>query len=115
MAVEIDNFQITNKLMYIYINAKADNTENEVYNYNQDIKIQLENFQNFIGEESYLISNDVTYNYYILNDELKYHGLKEISKERFICIFEISKKMNIRISNKKLCNYFDIKGNYNEF
>ena len=63
----------------------------------------------------HLISNDVTYNYYILNDELKYHGLKEISKERFICIFEISKKMNIRISNKKLCNYFDIKGNYNEF
>ena len=103
----------------MYINPKTDNIKNEVYdNCNQDIKIQLENFKNFIGEESYLISNDVTYNYYILNNELKYHGLKEISKERFICIFEILKKMNIRIPNKKLCNicnYFDIKGNYNEF
>ena len=115
-AVEIENFQITNKLIYIY-NPKADNTENEVYNYNQDIKIQFENFLNFIGEESYLISNDVAYNYHILNNELKYYGLKEISKERFRCIFKISKKMNIRIPNKKLnaiCNYLDIRGNYNE-
>lgn len=66
--VEIENFQIINKLIYIY-NSKADNTENEVYNYNQDIKIQFENFLNFIGEKNYLISNDVAYNYHILNNE----------------------------------------------
>ena len=41
-ALEIENFKITNKLIYMYINPKTDNIENEVYNnYNQDIKIQL--------------------------------------------------------------------------
>ena len=128
-AIEIVNFELTGQIMHIYIeprvnisksaqeinNIKYDDYQNFWKYYNQDTKSQLQNLLNFLGDDSYLIAHNATFDYYFLMDELIYWELPKISKERFRCTLRIAKKIfkskGIEISNYKLetlCNYFKI-------
>ena len=89
--------------------------------YNQDTKSQLQNLLHFIGNDSYLIAHNATFDYHFLNSELKYWKLPEIPKERFRCTYKIAKKLfkskRIEIPSYKLeniCDYFKILVNPNE-
>ena len=134
-AVEVVNFKLTSKLVHMYIkprvfvpknvqelnHIKYDDYKNYWEYYNEDTKSQLQNFLDFIGEDSYLIAHNATFDYYFLMSELKYWGLPEIPKERFRCTLRIVKKLfkskGIEIPNHKLitvCDYFKILVNPNE-
>ena len=128
-SIEIVNFELTGQIMHIYIeprvnisksaqkinNIKYDDYQNFWKYYNQDTKSQLQNLLNFLGDDSYLIAHNATFDYYFLMDELIYWELPKIPKERFRCTLRIAKKIfkskGIEISNYKLetlCNYFKI-------
>ena len=134
-AVEVVNFELTGRIIHIYIkprvfipknvqeinHIKYDDYKNFWEYYNQDTKSQLQHFLNFIGNDTYLIAHNATFDYYFLMDELNYWGLPEISEKRFRCTLRITKKIfkskGIETSNHKLntlCNYFKILVNPNE-
>ena len=134
-AVEVENFKLTSKIIHIYIkprvfvpknvqelnHIKYDDYKNYWEYYNQDTKSQLQNLLDFIGNDSYLIAHNATFDYYFLMNELKYWGLPEIPKERFRCTLRIVKKLfkskGIETENHKLntvCDYFKILVNPNE-
>ena len=134
-AVEVENFKLTSKIIHIYIkprvfvpknvqelnHIKYDDYKNYWEYYNQDTKSQLQNLLDFIGNDSYLIAHNATFDYYFLINELKYWGLPEIPKERFRCTLRIVKKLfkskGIETENHKLntvCDYFKILVNPNE-
>ena len=134
-AVEVENFKLTSKIMHIYIKPRVfvpknvqelnhirfDDYQNFWEYYNQDTKSQLQNFLDFIGNDSYLVCHNATFDYYFLMNELKYWGLPEIPKERFRCTLRIVKKLfkskGIETENHKLntvCDYFKILVNPNE-
>ena len=134
-AVEVVNFELTGRIIHIYIkprvfipknvqeinHIKYDDYKNFWEYYNQDTKSQLQHFLNFIGNDTYLIAHNATFDYYFLMDELNYWGLPEISEKRFRCTLRITKKIFkskcIKTSNHELntlCNYFKILVNPNE-
>ena len=134
-AVEVENFKLTSRIIHTYIkprvfipknvqeinHIKYDDYKNFWEYYNQDTKSQLEHFLNFIGDDSYLIAHNATFDYYFLMSELKFWGLPEIPKERFRCTLRIAKKLfkekGIETPNYKLitlCDYFKILVNPNE-
>ena len=106
-AIEIVNFELTGQIMHIYIeprvnisksaqeinNIKYDDYQNFWKYYNQYTKSQLQNLLNFLGDDSYLIAHNATFDYYFLMDELNHWGLPEISKKRFRCTLRITKKI----------------------
>ena len=133
--VEVVNFGLTGRNFHIYIkprvfvtkkvqeinHIKYDDYKKYWEYYNLDTKAQLENLLEFIGEDSYLIAHNATFDYYFLNSELKYWGLPEIPSERFRCTLRMVKKLfkkeNIEVPNNKLatcCEYFKILVNENE-
>ena len=134
-AVEVVNFELTGRIIHIYIkprvfipknvqeinHIKYDDYKNFWEYYNQGTKSQLQHFLNFIGNDTYLIAHNATFDYYFLMDELNYWGLPEISEKRFRCTLRITKKIFkskcIKTSNHELntlCNYFKILVNPNE-
>ena len=134
-AVEVVNFELTGRIIHIYIKTrvfipknvqeinhiKYDDYKNFWEYYNQDTKSQLQHLLNFIGNDTYLIAHNATFDYYFLMDELNYWGLPEISEKRFRCTLRITKKIFkskcIKTSNHELntlCNYFKILVNPNE-
>ena len=134
-AVEVINFKLTGNIIHFYIrprvfvpknvqeinHIKYDDYKNYWEYYNEDTKTQLQNFLNFIGNDSYLIAHNATFDYYFLMNELKFWGLTEISKERFRCTLRLVKKLfkskGIETENHKLitvCDYFKILVNPNE-
>ena len=133
--VELVNFTITGRNFHIYIkprvfvpknvqelnHIKYDDFRKYWEYYYQDTKAQLQNFLEFVGEDSYLVAHNATFDYYILNSELKYWGLPELSHERFRCTLRMVKKIfkseEINLPNSKLftcCEYFKILVNENE-
>ena len=106
-AVEVVNFELTGRIIHIYIkprvfipknvqeinHIKYDDYKNFWEYYNQDTKSQLQHFLNFIGNDTYLIAHNATFDYYFLMDELNYWGLPEISEKRFRCTLRITKKI----------------------
>ena len=69
----------------------------------------------FIGEDSYLVAHNATFDYYFINSELRFWGLPELSSDRFRCTLRITKKLfkseGIETPNFKLfnlCYYFKI-------
>ena len=133
--VEVVNFGLTGKTFHIYIkprvfvskkvqelnHIKYDDFEKYWEYYNQDTKSQLQNFLEFVGEDSYLVAHNATFDYYFLNSELKYWGLPELPNERFRCTLRMIKKIfkdeGIETPNHKLftcCEYFKILVNENE-
>ena len=134
-AVEVENFKLSGKTMHIYIKPRVfvpknvqelnhiryDDYQNFWEYYNQDTKSQLQNLLDFIGNDSYLVCHNATFDYYFLMNELKYWGLPEIPKERFRCTLRMVKKLfkskGIETPNNKLitlCDYFKILVNPNE-
>ena len=106
-AVEVINFKLTGKIIHFYIkprvfvpknvqeinHIKYDDYKNYWEYYNEDTKTQLQNFLNFIGNDSYLIA----------------HTLRLVKK--------LFKSKGIEIENHKLitvCDYFKILVNPNE-
>ena len=83
-------------MIHVYINPRVPvlknvNKLNKIrYNYYddywkhyvQDPKKQLQNLINFIGNDSYLITHNIS-DFYLLKNELNYWNLPEIQKERF--------------------------------
>lgn len=73
-------------------------------------KEQLEIFLSFIGTDSLLIGHNSTFDYYYLNDELRYWGLPEVDSSRFRCTYQMSKVLikskypNFIMDNYKLCH-----------
>ena len=133
--VEVVNFGLTGKTFHIYIkprvfvpkkvqelnHIKYDDFAKYWEYYNQDTKSQLQNFLEFVGEDSYLVAHNATFDYYFLNSELKYWGLSELPNERFRCTLRMIKKIfkdeGIETANHKLftcCEYFKILVNENE-
>ena len=134
-AVEVENFKLTGKIMHIYIkprvfvpknikelnHIKYDDYQKFWEHYNQDTKSQLQNFLHFIGNDSYLIAHNATFDYYFLMDELKYWKLPEIPKERFRCTLRIA-KIILKLKGKKIpslklhdaCDCFGVLVNRNE-
>ena len=133
--VEVVNFGLTGKTFHIYIkprvfvpkkvqelnHIKYDDFAKYWEYYNQDTKSQLQNFLEFVGEDSYLVAHNATFDYYFLNSELKYWGLPELPNERFRCTLRMIKKIfkdeGIETANHKLftcCEYFKILVNENE-
>ena len=133
--VEMVNFGLTGRTFHIYIKPRVfvpkkvqelnhikydDFTKYWEY-YNQDTKSQLQAFLEFVGEDSYLVAHNATFDYYFLNSELKYWGLPELPNERFRCTLRMVKKLfkdeGIETPNHKLftcCEYFKILVNENE-
>ena len=133
--VEVINFGLTGRTFHIYIkprvfltkkvqdlnHIKYDDFAKYWEYYNQDTKSQLQNFLDFVGEDSYLVAHNAPFDYYFLNSELKYWGLPEIPNQRFRCTLRIIKKLfkeeGIETPNQKLftcCEYFKILVNENE-
>ena len=133
--VEVVNFGLTGRNFHIYIkprvfvtkkvqelnHIKYDDFKKYWEYYNLDTKTQLENLLEFIGDDSYLIAHNATFDFYFLNAELKYWGLPELPSERFRCTLRMVKKFfkeeNIEVPNNKLntcCEYFKILVNENE-
>ena len=133
--IELINFGLTGRIFHIYIkprifvpknvqelnHIKYDDFQKYWEYYNQDTKIQLQNLLEFIGDDSYLIAHNATFDYYFLNSELKYWGLPEYNNKRFRCTLRIVKKLfkdeGIESPNCKLftcCEYFKILVNENE-
>ena len=133
--VEVINFGLTGRTFHIYIKPRVfvtkkvqeinhinyDDYKKYWEYYNQDTKTQLQNFLEFIGEDSYLVAHNAIFDYYFLNAELKYWGLPEVSSERFRCTLRTVKKYfkseGIDVPNNKLitcCEYFKILVNDNE-
>ena len=135
-AVEVENFKLTGQVFHIYIkprvfvpknvqeinHIKYDDYKNFWEYYNQNTKSQLEKFLEFIGNDSYLIAHNATFDYYFLINELKYWGIiYNIPRERFRCTLRIVKQLfkekGIETPNHKLitvCDYFKILVNPNE-
>ena len=134
-AVELINFGLTGRTFHIYIKPRVFVPKNVQelnhikYNdfqkyweyYYQDTKTQLENFLEFIGNDSYLVCHNATFDYHFLNSELRYWGLPELPNERFRCTLRMVKKIfkseGIDTPNFKLftcCEYFKILVNENE-
>ena len=134
-AVEVENFKLTSKIIHIYIKPRVfvpknvqelnhiryDDYQNFWEYYCQDTKSQLQNLLDFIGNDSYIVAHNATFDYYFLMNELKYWGLPEIPKERFRCTLRMVKKLfkskSIETPNHKLitiCEYFNILVNPNE-
>ena len=122
--VELVNFQITGRNFHIYIqprkfvpknvqelnHIKHDDFTKYWGYYYQNTKTQLQNFLEFVGDDSYLVAHNAVFDYYFLNSELKYWGLPEIPKKIF-------KNEEIALPNSKLitcCEYFKILVNENE-
>lgn len=133
--VELINFGLTGRIFHIYIkprvfvpknvqelnHIKYDDFKKFWENYNQDTKSQLQNLLEFIGDDSYLVAHNATFDYYFLNNELKFWGLPELPNQRFRCTLRMVKKMvkseKINLPNFKLftsCEYFKILVNENE-
>jgi len=123
-AIELENFKLTGKMIHIFINPRVPVLKNinklnkiRYYDYNdywkdyvQDAKKQLQNFMNFIGNDSYLIIYTIS-DFFLLKHELEFWNLPEIQKERFrstreigIKIFDL-KKENINI--KRIEDFYD--------
>ena len=105
-AYEIKNFKLTCKNFHMHIqkgNHTSDIFTNKNENYYQNIEEQLNDLKFFIGKDSYLIIHTVT-DYHLLKNELKKWGLVKIKKERFICISELTKKMNFG-TLENFCNF----------
>ena len=68
--------------------------------YAQDSKKKLQNFIDFIGNDSYLISHDSISDYYLLEKELKFWNLSMIEKNRFRSINQIGIKI-LELKKKK--------------
>ena len=135
LPTEVINFGLTGRTFHIYIKPRVfvtkkvqeinhinyDDYKKYWEYYNQDTKTQLQNFLEFIGEDSYLVAHNAIFDYYFLNAELKYWGLPEVSSERFRCTLRTVKKYfkseGIDVPNNKLitcCEYFKILVNDNE-
>ena len=133
--VELINFGLTGRIYHIYIKPRVfvpknvqelnhiryDDFKKYWEYYNQDTKLQLQNLMEFIGDDSYLVAHNATFDYYFLNSELKYWGLPEYNNDRFRCTLRIVKKLfkdeGIDSPNFKLftcCEYFKILVNENE-
>ena len=127
--VEVVDFGLTGKTFHIYIKPRVfvpkkvqeinhinyDDFKKYWEYYNLDTKIQLQNFLDFVGEDSYLVAHNATFDYYFINSELRYWGLPELSSDRFRCTLRITKKLfktkGIETPNFKLitlCDYFKI-------
>ena len=114
-AIEIENFKITGKIFWIYIKPKDfilnifHDLDNEIYcayskyweYYSQDSKKKLQNFIDFIGNNSYLISHDSISDYYLLEEELNFWNLSMIEKNRFRSINQIGIKI-LELKKKKV-------------
>ena len=123
-AIELENFKLTGKMIHIFINPRVPVLKNinklnkiRYYDYNdywkdyvQDAKKQLQNFMNFIGNDSYLIIYTIS-DFFLLKHELEFWNLPEIQKERFTSTREIGikifdlKKENINI--KRIEDFYD--------
>ena len=133
--VELINFGLTGKIFHIYIKPRVfvpknvqelnhiryDDFKKYWENYNLDTKTQLQQFLEFVGNDSYLVAHNATFDYYFLNSELKFWGLTELPNERFRCTLRMAKKyfksQDIEMPNFKLitlCEYFKILVNENE-
>ena len=127
-AIEIENFKIKGKIFLIHIKPRDfslnnfNDLDNEIYcayskyweYYAQDSKKKLQNFIDFIGNDSYLISHDSISDYYLLEKELKFWNLSMIEKNRFrsinqigIKILELKKKKSI-LTFEEFCFYYKI-------
>ena len=127
--VEVVDFGLTGRTFHIYIKPRVfipkkvqelnhinyDDYKKYWENYNLDTKTQLQNFLDFVGEDSYLVAHNATFDYYFINSELKYWGLPELSSDRFRCTLRMTKKLfkseGIESPNFKLitlCDYFKI-------
>ena len=127
--VEVFNFGLTGRTFHIYIKPRVfvpknvqeinhinyDDFKKYWEYYNLDTKIQLQNFLDFVGEDSYLVAHNATFDYYFINSELRCWGLPEISSDRFRCTLRMTKKLfkseGIESPNYKLitlCDYFKI-------
>ena len=94
-AVEVEDFKLTSRMIHIYIkprvfvpsnvqeinHIKYDDYQNILEYYNQDTKFQLQHLLYFIGNDSYLIAHNATFDYYFLIDELNFWKLPEIPKK----------------------------------
>ena len=101
-AIEIVNFELTGQIMHIYIeprvnisksaqeinNIKYDDYQNFWKYYNQDTKSQLQNLLNFLGDDSYLIAHNATFDYYFL---MVGNYLKFLKKDSDV-LLELQKK-----------------------
>ena len=127
--VEVVDFGLTGRTFHIYIKPRVfvpkkvqeinhinyDDFKKYWEYYNLDTKTQLQSFLDFVGEDSYLVAHNATFDYYFINSELRYWGLPELSSDRFRCTLRITKKLfkseGIEIPNFKLitlCDYFKI-------
>ena len=127
--VEVVDFGLTGRTFHIYIKPRVfvskkvqelnhinyDDFKKYWEYYNLDTKTQLQNFLDFVGEDSYLVAHNATFDYYFINSELRYWGLPELSSDRFRCTLRMTKKLfkseGIETPNFKLitlCDYFKI-------
>ena len=127
--VEVVDFGLTGRIFHIYIKPRVfvpkkvqeinhinyDDFKKFWEYYNLNTKIQLQNFLDFVGEDSYLVAHNATFDYYFINSELRYWGLPELSSDRFRCTLRMTKKLfkseGIETPNFKLitlCDYFKI-------
>jgi len=127
--VEVVDFGLTGRTFHIYIKPRVfvpkkvqeinhinyDDFKKYWEYYNLDTKTQLQNFLDFVGEDSYLVAHNATFDYYFINSELRYWGLPELSSDRFRCTLRMTKKFfkseGIETPNFKLitlCDYFKI-------
>jgi DNA polymerase-3 subunit epsilon len=127
--VEVVDFGLTGRTFHIYIKPRVfvpkkvqeinhinyDDYKKYWEYYNLDTKTQLQNFLDFVGEDSYLVAHNATFDYYFINSELRNWGLPELSSDRFRCTLRMTKKLfkseGIETPNFKLntlCDYFKI-------
>ena len=105
--VEVVDFGLTGRTFHIYIKPRVfvpkkvqelnhinyDDFKKYWEYYNLDTKTQLQNFLDFVGEDSYLVAHNATFDYYFINSELRYWGLPELSSDRFRCTLRMTKKL----------------------
>ena len=129
-AVEIIKGKISGKQFHIYLkplkkikkqvsdinHIHTEDFKNYFEEYYDEEKNLMQNFLDFIGDDSIIFAHNMIFDFYFLNDELSKCNLKKLDPKRFRCsmrIFnEILKenfpdlKVKKRLSD--CCNYFNI-------